>query len=1247
MRRALHLGWILLAALLLAALGVIYYAGWTESGLRLLTSKLSRRVGPVTMSIQGASGTLAGGMHVDSFALDHRRVHVEARDIHARLSMTALLRMTIRIEDGRVGDSLTRVITPPDESSDWVPHFLRAPLIIEVPDAAITRSALIATNGRRWDFTALKASVTILPYTIEIRHAVGDYSGIALETSGEVLAAKPIGLKARLRFVTQPAGQPKYLASATIDGNLDRLAIDGGFTAPFVADFKGAALTLNRDWHWEGASMVRHVDLAAWGAGHALGVITGQLRLNGDRTGFHVRGELTPPGLASGPLQTELDGNYAERVLSASNLRFIHRPSGTTLAASGDIGIVGNGPRLALRGSWSTLRWPLAGAAAPVHSNAGTWTLTGLWPYALTAAGDLQLMQLPRMSFDARGALAHDHLAVEAARVLAFDGEATLAGNTWWTPAEKWDLSGTMRNFNVERARPGVRGRLNFRLAASGEGFDARSTLRGDFDHLGGDVRGQRAGGHAHAELAGDDWLLSDVRLQLGASRINLDGRIGSHVDLKFDVDADDLALLKAGAQGKLRARGQVSGDANSPALQVEARGTGIVWDDLRAQSLNADVQLDAAHGNRAGANVRVTGLRYGERVADSLSFVSAGTLAAHSATLELAAPQLQLRATGDGQFHAGTWRWRLQQLRTTDNRELLLNLEAPAWLELAADRLRLERLCLKGTQARLCGDATQSGGTSTLNVMAEMLPMQSLTAGLLARTEFDGTLSVDAHLTSPSADAPWQGSLQSQLVNAAVRHRFDSNRIDTFNLGTGKVDVKLVDQQLTGTVALDAGAAGNIHSEISARAVNSGWRDWPLAGTLQLDSDAFDVLDSYLAEIDRASGRVNADLRLAGTLGSPQLNGAVRVSNARIDAYQTNLALRDLNLDAQFNDNVLSLTGSVNAGVDGKASIRGQLRLQGEQLYGDLHFAGENLLLVNIFEAKVYASPNLDFRIAARRIDVTGTVDLPYAKLEQPEELASAVRTSGDEVAVNRLAPTVRDPFKVYSNITVRLGERVTINTTGLQGRLSGSLTATSDESGIARGNGELGIEEGGKYSAYGRKLDITRGRLLFDNSPLGDPAVDLRAAKKFPDITVGVNVRGTLGNPRMTFFSDPIVSQQQIVSVLLAGGSLETIQAGTGASANNSEARANALLQGSAILAQQFGNRSGVDVSVEQNLQNDTSLVLGRYLSPRLYLSYGYSVVEAINTIKLNYSVADHWAIRTEAGKNRSADLVYTLNR
>jgi len=144
---------------------------------------------------------------------------------------------------------------------------------------------------------------------------------------------------------------------------------------------------------------------------------------------------------------------------------------------------------------------------------------------------------------------------------------------------------------------------------------------------------------------------------------------------------------------------------------------------------------------------------------------------------------------------------------------------------------------------------------------------------------------------------------------------------------------------------------------------------------------------------------------------------------------------------------------------------------------------------------------------------------------------------------------------------------------------------------------------------------------------------------------VKAGVNVRGTLLQPRLTFFSEPSLPQSQIVSLILAGGGLESAQ--NRANPNN-QAGNEALAQGSAILAQQLGSRVGIeDVSLESNLANETSLVLGKYLSPRLYVSYGISFTEQLNTLKLRYSLSDRWTVKTEVGQARGADLVYTIEK
>ena len=71
------------------------------------------------------------------------------------------------------------------------------------------------------------------------------------------------------------------------------------------------------------------------------------------------------------------------------------------------------------------------------------------------------------------------------------------------------------------------------------------------------------------------------------------------------------------------------------------------------------------------------------------------------------------------------------------------------------------------------------------------------------------------------------------------------------------------------------------------------------------------------------------------------------------------------------------------------------------------------------------------------------------------------------------------------------------------------------------------------------------------------------------------------------------------------------------------------------------------GVESTVNSAGEANTALVLGKFLSPRLFVSYGISLTESINTLKLRYTISDKWVLKTEAGENQSADLEYATER
>ena len=480
-------------------------------------------------------------------------------------------------------------------------------------------------------------------------------------------------------------------------------------------------------------------------------------------------------------------------------------------------------------------------------------------------------------------------------------------------------------------------------------------------------------------------------------------------------------------------------------------------------------------------------------------------------------------------------------------------------------------------------------------------------------------------------------------LVDAAIQHKLASGRTDVINFGSGYLTLKAEPAQLNAELRLDAAQRGLISGRLRADRVSVDIMNSPMRGQLQMATGELGFLTLYFPAIDRASGHFDTNLSFEGTLAAPTASGVIKLSGAELDLYQLNLAMRALELEARIVSNRLEFSSTAKAGA-GTLASSGKIEWRDKLPYGEIRVDGENLRVIDVPEARIDASPDLDFHIAGREILVKGEVKIPLARI-QPADLTNAVLPSADERLVGPTEAQEEDPFLVTSEITMTLGDNVTIDTYGLTGHITGSISERTLPGEPTRATGELQVKDG-QYLALARKLDIERGKLIFGGGLLADPAVDIRAIKVFPDVKAGVNVRGSLRAPRLTFFSEPSIPQSQIVSLLLAGGSLQSVQDQN--RAGTPGARQEVAGQAAALLASQLGNRLGIqDISVESTLNNETSLVLGKYLSPRLYVSYGLSLTESVYTIKMRYTIDDHWTIKTEAGQEYAGDLDFTIEK
>ncbi|MCB1618358.1 MAG: translocation/assembly module TamB domain-containing protein, partial [Pseudomonadales bacterium] len=253
------------------------------------------------------------------------------------------------------------------------------------------------------------------------------------------------------------------------------------------------------------------------------------------------------------------------------------------------------------------------------------------------------------------------------------------------------------------------------------------------------------------------------------------------------------------------------------------------------------------------------------------------------------------------------------------------------------------------------------------------------------------------------------------------------------------------------------------------------------------------------------------------------------------------------------------------------------------------------------------------------------------------------AVPASADVVIVGAQSPTPQPRWHLDSDLLIELGDRVEFKGHGFDGLVSGKLRLIDSGSAPPSGSGELRVDKG-RFAIYGKQLNIERGRLLFAQSPLDDPAIDLLATRRHGELTVGVQGRGTAQTPRITLYASEPMAQSEILSWLVVGKPLS--QVGQGDSDLLMGAASSAFLQGGELLSQWLGQRLGIgNVAIEQDdFSQQPWLTLGTQLSPRLHLGYYFGLMAGDNKVVLRYRLGRAWSLQGESGAASGADLLYS---
>ena len=960
--------------------------------------------------------------------------------------------------------------------------------------------------------------------------------------------------------------------------------------------------------------------------------------MRGDRRTYAASGVLHGDGLPDSGVQVDGQARYADQLVTFERLK-LSVPGATTVQLQGTMTVAAQ-PLWDMDARWTDFRWPLTGPVV-LDSESGRMQASGWREFRYRIDGRFTATGAAPFAGHASGRFTATQMIVEESAWQAFGAEVTAQGMLSRDAQRAWTLTGRAQQFDPATLRKDLPGRLNFEFAASGRGLDQRAQWATSVTKLSGRFRGMPASGGGIVRRQEDRLQFERVALALGPARLRLDGTWGREPDLDARLVADDLSRFLPELGGSIDALLELrQGD-----VTLAFAGHDLSFGDHRAVILSADAHVD--HGNRdhSWLRLRSNGLVIaGQALTDTrLSFD--GLLQDHAVEFRAGMGDDAVELLGRGGHSDGRHRLQLQKVAATGPRAAPWSLEAPAEFLVTRDEARLSPACFVHATRRACVDGQwQRGAAWSLAASARAFPLETLDPKAPGKPRYRGLLSADAR-ASGRAGEPWLADVRAEIRDAALEYQSASGTPRSVALGRTLLRMQsLADRHRLELRIVDADDI-ELAAELTAtRVAGVSVGDLPVTGTVRGATRQVSLLPLLVEDIDLASGRLALDLAVGGRVGAPSLQGEARLTEGALDFYPVNLRLRGLQATMRLQETAVALKASATAG-SGSLDIDGRIGWRDRRLHGELALRGERLLLADVPEARVYASPDLRFVLDHRRIDISGSVTIPEARIE-PAETAGAVLTSADEQIIG--AGTVSeaaDSFEVVSDVRLVLGDRVSIDAYGLRGRVTGSVHARSAPREAAVASGELQIQDG-DYRAYTRALDVERGRLLFTGGPVTDPGVDLRASRKLPGYTVGVIARGRLRLPQLTLFSEPSLPQAQIASFLIVGRSLDSLQGEDRASLESE--RASLATQGGALLAGQFGRYVGLDeVGLSEDQDAGAALVLGKFLSPRLYVSYGISLVDQINTFKLRYTIGDRWVIAAESGAVAAADIEYRIER
>ncbi|WP_075293632.1 autotransporter assembly complex protein TamB [Histophilus somni] len=524
----------------------------------------------------------------------------------------------------------------------------------------------------------------------------------------------------------------------------------------------------------------------------------------------------------------------------------------------------------------------------------------------------------------------------------------------------------------------------------------------------------------------------------------------------------------------------------------------------------------------------------------------------------------------------------------------------------------------------------------------------------LISQEIFKGHLSGQGKFAWFTESSPYL-TLQLKGDNLNVTKKLDYR---TFRLAipTLNITTELQNNNLTLNSNFNIQNRGDVNMELKLADLTNQKR---LSGHLKISDMNLNIVNQLIASSEKVDGQVNAKLSFTGDLSNPLLNGEFAVSQVRAKLKSVPFGITNGNIILSFYGDRSILKGNIQTheshlNVEGQANWR-----KIDDWQAGLHINADKFKVDIPSIAKLQVSPNIEIHATPKRLALSGNVDIPWARIEIERLPDNIVAPSKDEVILDgpqktkvvklmkgEIETTTKSGIQIHSDLKIKLGDHVRLEAYGLKTELNGLLSVKQEKGNLGL-FGQINLHNG-HYESFGQDLLIRKGIISFSGLP-SQPMLNIEAIRnptsmENTNMTVGAKIVGIADSPEITIFSEPSTSQDQALSYLLTGRSLEN-SGNNGSGGSLGAALLGIGLAKSGKLVGGIGKVFGI-----QNLNLDTSgvgdsskVVVSGNITPTLQIKYGIGLFDGLAELTLRYRLLPKLYLQSVSGINQAVDLLY----